>query len=283
MIVDALNRLVMWSLRKVGIRALASLACLVIIFGDIVAGLNASLPDLESLNFYSIVLTALLASWWLGRSKRSGRQAAVLLTGLGLAFMALGAGQLGNPFFALTKAFLQYGWTALHWRPGGLLPDARLVNQLAVELGLAARALLEREGNWFMLLFQRRPEQDKAAVTVIWSMLLWSSSSWAGWAVRRLGKPLPAVLPGLALFAASMSYARANAFHLFPALFGTLALVAWHNYSEREATWEKRSISFAEDLRLDTSMWALAFITLVTMPAMLISRLLTAKGDPVYT
>ena len=144
MMVDALARLVMWSLRKVGVRALAYLACLVVIFGDIVAGLNASLPELESLNFYSIVLAALLVSWWLARSKRPGWQAAVVLTGLGLALIAISAGGLGNPFFALTRAFLQYAWTALHWRTGNPLPDARLVNQLAGELGLAAQALLER-------------------------------------------------------------------------------------------------------------------------------------------
>ncbi len=278
MILDALARLVMWSLHKVGLRALAYLACLVIVFGDIVAGLNASLPELESLNFYSIVLTALLVSWWLARSQRSGRQAAVILTGLGLALIAIGAGRLGNPFFALDRAFLQYAWIALHWRPGGELPDARLVIQLTGELGLAARTLLESEVNWLMLLLHRMPEQNLMAVTVIWSILLWSAASWAGWAVRRLGKPLLAVLPALVLFTASTSYSRANAFYLFPALFGTLALVAWHNYSEREATWEKRSIGFAEDLRTDTSLWALAFITLVTMPAMLISSFSPQKA-----
>ena len=153
MILDALARLVMWSLRKAGVRTLVSLACLVIIFGDIVAGLNASLTELENLNFYSIVLAALLASWWLARSKRSGRQAAVVLTCLGLALIALGAGGLGNPFFALVRAFLQYAWTALHWRPAGRLPDARLVILLAGELGQAARALLEREGNWLIRCF----------------------------------------------------------------------------------------------------------------------------------
>ena len=68
-----------------------------------------------------------------------------------------------------------------------------------------------------------------------------------------------------------MSYTRANAFYLFPALSGTLALVAWHHYSERESLWEKNAIGFAEDLRFDTALWALAFITFVTLPAMLIS------------
>ena len=43
MIADAVSRLVSWGLHKVGFRALVYLACLVIVFGDIVAGLNSNL------------------------------------------------------------------------------------------------------------------------------------------------------------------------------------------------------------------------------------------------
>ena len=161
MIVDALARLVMWSLRKVGVRALVYLACLVVIFGDIVTGLNASLTDLESLNFYSIVLAALLVSWWLARSKRSGRQAALVLTGLGLALIAISAGGLGNPFFALARAGLQYAWTALHWHTGEPTARRQISQPTGRRAGLAAQTLLEREANWIAAAAaQAEPGQD---------------------------------------------------------------------------------------------------------------------------
>ncbi len=83
MILDWFAHLAGWSLRKVGIRALVCLVFLAVIFGDIVAGLNASLPKIKSPNFFSIALAALLVSWWLARSKRAGWQAAALLTVLG--------------------------------------------------------------------------------------------------------------------------------------------------------------------------------------------------------
>ncbi len=250
---------------------LVSLACLVIIYSAIVAGLNASLSGIESLNFYTLVLAALLLSWWLARSHRPGWQAAIVLVCLGLALIALSAGGLGTLFFALLRAFSQYFWAGIHWRVAGPLPDATLVVQLASELGRAAQALLDREATWLAHLLQSKPDHDLSAATIAWSVLLWSAAGWAGWAVRRLGKPLLAVLPGVAVFAASMAYARANAFYLFPALSVSLVLVAWHHYSERQAHWERNAIGFAEDLRFDTSLWALAFIIFVTLPAMLIS------------
>jgi hypothetical protein len=272
MIVDWLAQLVVWSFRKIGVRALIYLVFLAVIFGDIVTGLNASLPDLKNLNFYSIALVALLISWWLARSKLANWQAAVALTGLGLALIAISAGGLGSPFFAITRAFLGYSWSTMHWYTGEPLPDARLVVQLAVELGRSAQALLGRIVLWIELLNRRTSNHDQTVVTVIWSLLLWSAAVWSSWAVRRLGKPWVGMLPTLVLFAASMSYSRANAAYLFPALSGMLGLIAWHNYSEREAGWEKQAIGFAEDLRFDTSLWALAFIIIVTIPALLISQ-----------
>jgi hypothetical protein len=272
MIVDGLARLTIWSLRKIGIRALIYLIFLVIIFGDIVIGLNASLAELENLDFYSIVITALLIGWWLAHSKLAGWQAAAVMTGLGLALIAIRAGGLGNPFFAATRAFLGYSWSLMHWHTGEPLPGAGLVVQLAGELGKAAQELLGRIVLWIDLLRSWTPSHDPTVVTVGWSLLLWWGASWSSWAVRRLGKPWMGLLPALVLFAASMSYSRANAAYLFPILSGTLGLIAWHNYNERETGWEKLAISFAEDLRFDTSLWALAFIIIVMIPALLISQ-----------
>jgi hypothetical protein len=139
MILDALGRLVIWGFRKVGGRALIYLFFLVIIFGDIVIGLNASLIELKNLDFYRIVLAALLVGWWLAHSKLAGWQAAVVMTGLGLTLIAISAGGLGNPFYAIARAFLGYSWAAIHWHTGEPLPDAKLVLQLAGELGRTAQ------------------------------------------------------------------------------------------------------------------------------------------------
>jgi hypothetical protein len=118
MILDWLARLMIWSLRTIGIRALIYLIFLVIIFGDIVIGLNASLTELENLDFYSIALAALLIGWWLAHSKLAGWQAAVVMIGLGLTLIAVSAGGLGNPFFAIARAFLGYSWSVMHWHTG---------------------------------------------------------------------------------------------------------------------------------------------------------------------
>ena len=271
MMVEGLNRLILKGVQKVGLHTWVLLIWLTILFVSIAVGLSNILYGQDSLYLSTIVILSLTFSWLLARSRSPGWLAGIILSFSGVMVILLSAGGLANPTFALSRSLVQFSGQVIHWQWNSPFPNPSLVIPLAQEAGEALGEVSADTLGWIQALLNGRPIFDRRASGLVWSALLWLTSCWAGWMVRRRGKPLLAALPGVALFAASLAYTRENAMYLFPALFGTLALKAWYSYSQRERLWVQTNTDYAEDLRFDSGMWSMAFIVMVTLPALLLA------------
>jgi transglutaminase-like putative cysteine protease len=108
---------------------------------------------------------------------------------------------------------------------------------------------------------------DLAAATLAWGLAVWAVSAWAGWAARRTGRPLLAVLPATALLGTALSFVRQPPAYLIPVLATILLLLPWLHFSRQERLWEAAGVDYSEDIRFDLGLMAILLVTAITLAA----------------
>jgi transglutaminase-like putative cysteine protease len=134
---------------------------------------------------------------------------------------------------------------------------------------MRSSALLARVRDWTQAVITGEAAFDLLAAALVWSLVLWTVSLWAGWAVRRRQRPLQALAPAGALLLVSMSYTWADPNLLAVLLGAALLLVVLTQHIAREARWQSAGTDFSPELRLD-----LALVTVPTSLALVTAALL---------
>ena len=237
-----------WSavIDRLGARRLALLSLLVAALYGAARGLAVAVDELSLWGLLVLAVISMLVGWRLAMMVVPGWGAGFLITLSGLLVTLLRVGRLRE----LVAEFVRE-WAALAWGLGRWLSDGPLPNPLPAvlarrELVSGLNALWTRTSAWVVAVVRGESLFDPVAVVLVWSVVVWCTSAWAGWTVRRHGQPVRALLPIGVLVAAILSYARGETTGLLIMMGSILMLLAAVGYDSRVRRWEARGMDFAE-------------------------------------
>ena len=234
--------------RMIGWRTLANLSLLLAVLGSLGWGLSTATRGLERSLIWAIILPGLILAIIFARTNISAGKSVFAMWLIGIAGLVFHFAGLAAPLWAMLRA-------------SGTIPDVLLTRHSWPDLAPLAltwhqfvgqlNALLTRLGVWLAALVQGSPGIDPLISTLLWSLILWLITTWAGWAIYRLRRPLPAIAPAGIVLAGALNYTQGEAILLVPLLAATLLLMALSRYEAEEQYWVRNRIDYAEDIRLD--------------------------------
>lgn len=303
---NAAARLVVWMLRKVGGRTLLAFCLLASVVGAAAGGLQGIIHGLRDASLASTALWGMLLGWLLARSRRSTWSASLLAASVGLAYILVKTAAVSLKLLSLARLLGEAAWqwlqiigtdlkiflTALANSvinavvhsgvvPNAVVPnasphaavDTTLLSLLAQDIYSHLVDVFVHLQTWITGVLHGSPGFDPVASAFIWGLGIWGAAVWAAWFARRRNQPLVGVLPiGIAL-AASLSFSRSSAMLLGLLLFGAFLLQALILLERQERGWKQFNLDYAEDISIDTILWASALITGVVVSALAISFL----------
>jgi transglutaminase-like putative cysteine protease len=119
------------------------------------------------------------------------------------------------------------------------------------EVGAAFNTLSSRLLAWSGALYKGDPVFDPVVVALVWSVAIWIVSSWAGWGVRRLERPLLALAPAGTLLITTLAYTSRQITSLSSFLAITLLLLGFSSHQSRERRWKTKGIDYSRELGLE--------------------------------
>ncbi len=258
--------------RQVGLYGMAALGLLyagiflvMVNLSNLVRGL-----DDERIWLGQILLAALCFGWWGGRAQRSAGLIWVAAIFLGLFVVFGHVGNLWPPMITVLRS----GLFLLQSQFDNTLSEvpAMLLFLLSWnEWTSALSTVFIPIQTWFLGMMRGEFGFDPIATIIFWSSVLGTFAFWAGWALRRLGQPMMALLPAGVLLAASFSYVRQDQYLSLAGFIGiVLLLIGLTRQYEHERQWQAHHVDFPEDLRLDSLLSSSAIAILVALVAVLV-------------
>jgi transglutaminase-like putative cysteine protease len=271
----------LWATGRVRRQTLLSLALLLILFGSLVYGVSAAVRGIERGLLWPLVFLGLPLGWLLACSRVRGWLAALVSLVVGVVPLALYVGQLGGSLATLLGEAANFAWQVMQQNFG---PDAAPIQAAWVELSNGASILVARLYTWLLNLVRGQPVFDPVPITLLWSMALWGTIVWAGWAVRRRAQVVWAVAPAVGLLASTLAYVGGRAWYLLPMLASTLVLRALVGHDTRRQRWEQDGMRYPQRVRSDTIWLALGLssalmIAAAITPSVSVARLVEWARD----
>jgi hypothetical protein len=259
--------LLRWFLRAFGTRTLLSLALLSFASGSIVLGLQNLVRGFDAGLALAVVTVALLVGWILARSPLPGWLAWLVFFVVGLELLFWRIGNLGASSTLLANRLVGLSSSAL--RQPYLFPDVQLTLLAATQLWSDITTLCLRLWDWFQAIARAEPLPDPIASTLMWNMAIWLMGGWSAWAVRRRRQPLEGLLPGIALLASLLAYARDHTWTLVFLVGTGLCLLIVAGYDANERRWTSAATECAEEIPNDLAVIAVPLTCLILMVASL--------------
>ncbi len=208
----------------------------------------------------TLSIVAFVLSWWLANTRLSGPAAAAVLLLAGVAADLLWGVFVLRPVTLLSQLGAWWSW-ALSGRPTAAEPVITYFR----EQGAVLAQYLQRVGWWIKGLIIGPGAPDNLAVIGLIVLLCWGVAAWAAWWVARRGQPLAALLPTGVLLAQIAFWAPKTVSYvlMFMGTLTFLLVLARLVFSMR--TWDATGVDYAEDIRLDSLLTALALTVVVTI------------------
>ncbi len=249
-----------------------ALACLVI-------GIQDSLDGLDGWRLWVVALAGLLVGWLLAQTRLRGWIAALLTLFGGVALAALWIGRLAAPLGRLMRAAVDwYAQAAQFETPGDKSltgPVDQAFNQAWAGLLQAAQTVAGRALNWLQAFAGGNPSYDPLAVLLVWSLVAWIAGAWAGWQLRRHGRPLVALAPCGIILALSLAFSGSAIYPLIAWIGTAICLQAAGSYLDWRRDWQARRLDRAE-IELEWGV-AVGFLALALMSAALFAPSLSVQ------
>ena len=183
---------------------------------------------------------------------------AILAGGLGAVLHLIAIGQLGDDLYTVLVRAAQgvggelrallAGADGADWAPLG-----RSLAAFSDQFGALARRL----GDWIGGVAAGQVPYDPVAQAFFWAAAILACSLWAVWFVFRRQRPIPAVLPAVALVAVSLTVQRVTSFDLLYMLGAWMVLIALQRHDLRERAWRSAQLYFDATIRPRLSVAAL--------------------------
>ncbi|MBN1814568.1 MAG: transglutaminase domain-containing protein [Anaerolineae bacterium] len=251
-------RLLRWPARQLRSRTLLVLVLLLVALGYVASGLAGVVRELDAPLMLTVAVLGLLAGWILAMTPLRGWIAWVVASTVGLLGVFLRVGRLDEKLVGLLQALGSLGGEFFRWlasagdtsslRQGPSL-NWEPITAILEELQAGGGALLARVRDWGVALAAGEPAFDPAAAALMWSLVLWAVSAWAGWTARRRARPLQAVTPAGVLLLATFYY-EGETTTLLPVVLGVgLLLMALLRRDARVRRWQAAGIAPVENGR----------------------------------
>src|SRR5512140_1667975 len=96
MILDTIERFLVWTVRKLGSLTVIRLGLLALALANVGWGLNRVIGKVSSGPLVTVALVAMLTGWFFGRTRLKGWLSALILILIGVIYLALTSGRLWN-------------------------------------------------------------------------------------------------------------------------------------------------------------------------------------------
>ncbi|MFN2237651.1 MAG: transglutaminase-like domain-containing protein, partial [Anaerolineales bacterium] len=130
---------------------------------------------------------------------------------------------------------------------------------------------------WSRSLASGNPAPIISTTLLIWGLAIWIVSAWAGWMQKRRANVILSLLPTSLLLVTVMGYTWADIAPMIPLLFCLFFLLALTWLNKNENHWDRSSIDYPIDARLDSLVWALSIIFILLASAYFIPRISIRK------
>ncbi|NUM46133.1 MAG: transglutaminase domain-containing protein [Anaerolineales bacterium] len=276
-----------WFLEKVRRRVgLYGLAAVGLLFGSlilVIVSLTRIVRGLETERswLYLIGFVAVSLGWWGGNPKRNPWRLWLFALITGAIAVIFHAGRLWAGAWAVARTLSVYLWMQGQASVAGLGSESQEVvdlwpvyNSLTLnwkEFWGALTKVLSPLGAWFQHVLTGDVAYDRVVMVILWSGgVLWMAF-WAGWFLRRWGRPLVALFPAGVVLAGCFSYVRQESVIGLAGFVGlVLLLTGLHHQYQQEKKWQNNHMDYAEDLRLDALGSASGLTLLAVIVALLV-------------
>lgn len=246
----------LWLIRKIGIRPLFTLVLVVGAFIGFAFALANLVRGFELSLGLTVTLIGLGIGWALAKSPLPSHVAIIVASIIGGEVIIVRVGQLGDELLALARALLDSTMRVSMWQFDAV--NARAILDALAELMRALITLFARTREWWSAVLAGVPAFDPIAVALTWSGIVWGCSVWAVWSLVRRNAAFDAFLPNIALLATMVAYTNADSAYLVPLLAAMLMLIPLGALRANEQRWRRARRDVAEAIVPD--------VALVTIP-----------------
>lgn len=212
--------------------------------GSVAYGLGNVIPQLNANVLLSISLFGMLVAWLLASTTIRAAYAILVSLCMGLPMVFVRAGGLESELMASLQAVFNFLIRAQTFSTSGPTSQTPL-QKLGADLG----TLLDRSLEWTGSVMTGRPIFDPVVTVLVWGIVIWSASFWAGWIVQRTKNALLGILPAGTLLSITLSYMLAETSTLLVFLGTTLFLLGVIQQQSLERRWKRQRVRFYLDLR----------------------------------
>ncbi|MCB0164022.1 MAG: transglutaminase domain-containing protein [Anaerolineae bacterium] len=249
-----LFRFIGWIIKRLGWYTCLAWLLLAAAQASLAQTLAEAIRELSPGLLLPAAIIGLLAGWSLGAAKRLPAWLGLtILTMLGIELAFVQIGRLGSLLGAVGQNGVALG-RQVWQQPLTMPPDLSPLVASLIELWRTVSVLGIRLWDWVAALAGGNPVYDPVATALLWTFTLWGVSAWAGWAIRRLKRPLLAITPAGALLAATLAYYPKDVSGIYIMVGAALLLVGFTRYWVREQSWQTGGIDYSEDIRTEAVM-----------------------------
>lgn len=209
---------------------------------------------------------ALLVGLGLARAPVPAWLATIVSLIIGVQVIVIRAGQLASRLVALAQAIAGLSIQLWNFPRGATLDFSPTVNALS-EIWNVVAVLFLRLTDWLNSVVRGIPAYDPVAVTLAWSIIVWTTAFWASWHAFRRMRAINALVPCVALLAVVLATTRMEPGFLILLLAATLLLCVVVSHGERERFWRLNHIDAAESLSFDLIVTAIPVTLAIVLVA----------------
>jgi hypothetical protein len=274
MIAEALGRMSIGLVRRVGITTLLSMILLGLALGSIADGLASMIRDLDTGPFWLVIAGGVFFGWLLAKSPLPGWLAAPAAVVFGAGALFTQVGRLGTELLSFVKIYLYLSGEV--WRATKAVPhtwktvDTSPLPQAFQPLVDGFNVLFLRARHWVEAIAAGRGAFDPIAAALVWGGILWIVTVWAAWFVRRSDRVFVGILPAGGLYAFMLYYTgRSTSVQALVVMLGSILLLyALRSYAANERRWQ------AADLDRVDSPWELGIAVVSITAALMLAATL---------
>jgi hypothetical protein len=237
-------------------KALVAWALLWIVVHSITSGLVDAVPHLDRGFVALVAVLGLTLGWVLAQIPMKAWFAALLTLLLGMEYLLVRIGRLNPSLRAIVDGAVRVMGDLLRWYWTAQVPEWGAFWTPLLGLWRDMGTLIGRTAGWLATLLAGGTAFDVIGAALIWGLIVWVYSVWAGWVVRRNHQPILGVLPGSVLLSFVISYTGSSPYILLPVFGATLVLMALTQQTARETRWSRTGIDFSNGLWSDVAMVA---------------------------